>query len=60
MARRRNAKPDKPAQSRERASLAGLEPEEALRALLKVDPESEPTDSDQSAAADEALPSKRE
>jgi hypothetical protein len=28
----------------DRVSLAGVDPEEALRALLKVDPESEPVD----------------
>ncbi len=28
----------------ERVSLAGLDPEEALRALLRVDPESEPAE----------------
>lgn len=28
----------------ERLSLAGLDPEEALRALLRVDPESEPVE----------------
>jgi hypothetical protein len=32
----------------DRVSLAGLDPEEALRALLKVDPESEPVRSDES------------
>jgi hypothetical protein len=31
----------------ERVSLRGLDPEEALRALLKVDPKSEPVERDE-------------
>lgn len=30
----------------ERVSLAGLDPEDALRALLKVDPDAEPVDTE--------------
>jgi hypothetical protein len=35
--------PDKPARD-ERLSLAGLDPEEVPKALLKVDPDSEPVE----------------
>ena len=38
------SKPGKDHDDDERVSLAGLDPEEALRALLKVDPESEPVE----------------
>lgn len=34
---------DDPKEDAERVSLAPLDPKEALRALLKVDPESEPS-----------------
>jgi hypothetical protein len=35
------------AHDEERISLAGLDPEEALRALLKVNPASEPIETDE-------------
>jgi hypothetical protein len=37
-------KPDKPEHEEERISLAGHDPEDVLRALLKVDPEAEPVE----------------
>jgi hypothetical protein len=44
MPRERERDPD------ERVSLHGLEPEEALRALLAVDPDAEPVDGEQVAS----------
>lgn len=37
-------KPPKPERPEERISLAGHDPEEVLRALLKVDPDAEPVE----------------
>lgn len=39
-----------PAERDERISLHGLDPEQVLEAVLKVDPESEPVDDDDGAA----------
>lgn len=38
---------------RDRVSLEGLDPETALRALLKVDPDAEPVEQDEPAKRDE-------